>query len=532
MLLVRLTDPLLPILASLLLAAFPGLLLDREGHRRAAARWALAACAAIVLLIDALVFAVGDDEVFYLADSWAAREGETSGALPMRYLLFRPFLAPGLGPAAAVIAGRAFTCAMAIACGVLAWHMARRLSGRPDAAAAGVLAVLWLVTTAQMVFLRPEYFACLFLLLGIACLVAPPLRWAPRTALVVGFAMLTLAAATSHRQAGFLLAALVLVLGQRGTVPARRVLSWAAGGIAAGAAPSLLYVARRDSLRSIWYWNWTFVVHHSWVQTEEVTAKFPLFVFLVGLAGCAWALGGPGEPREVRAVGAFWAFATMLAILVPFGGAYALGPWLVLSVVLGAVLSARLLSSPPSPSARRAYALVLGLVTAAPLLGPVGLRAVRPPFALFTQTELLDWLHEVSAGGTVACVAPYHPIKARNAWRLWNAWWYCYLKDRRFNAWLNPGLGPMLRSGEPRVIEWDPWPEASGYRNVLAYAVANGMVREEEVPEVSRRLAENYNLVRWNRPGPERFGGSRFLVRRGTPLDGRVTVLSEYRISP
>ena len=146
----------------------------------------------------------------------------------MRYLLFRPFLAPGLGPAAAVIAGRAFTCAMAIACGVLAWHMARRLSGRPDAAAAGVLAVLWLVTTAQMVFLRPEYFACLFLLLGIACLVAPPLRWAPRTALVVGFAMLTLAAATSHRQAGFLLAALVLVLGQRGTVPARRVLAWAA----------------------------------------------------------------------------------------------------------------------------------------------------------------------------------------------------------------------------------------------------------------------------------------------------------------
>jgi hypothetical protein len=129
-------------------------------------------------------------------------------------------------------------------------------------------------------------------------------------------------------------------------------------------------------------------------------------------------------------------------------------------------------------------------------------------------------------------VSPYHPIKAHNAWRLWTAWWYCYLKDRSFNARLNPDLGRMLWSGEPRVIEWDPWPEASGYRNVLAYALANGMVREEEVPELTRRLAENYRLVRWNRPGPERFGGSRFLVRRGVPLDGRVTVLSEQRIVP
>src|SRR5438093_6133121 len=84
MLLVRLDGALVPVLASLLLAAFPGLLIERDGRRRPLAVAALWTCALAVMLINAAVFAVGDDEVFYLADSWAARNGETSGALPLR----------------------------------------------------------------------------------------------------------------------------------------------------------------------------------------------------------------------------------------------------------------------------------------------------------------------------------------------------------------------------------------------------------------------------------------------------------------
>jgi hypothetical protein len=531
MLLVKLDDCLWPIVAGVLLAVFPGLLTKRSGERRPLAAWALWASAVAVLLINAAVVAVGDDEVFYLADSWAARNGETSGMLPMRYLVFRPFLAPGLGPAGAVIAGRIATCAMALIAGGLAWHVARRLSGGLDAAVAGALAVLWLATSAEMVFLRPEYFASVFVLLGIALLVAPPRRWSQRRAVVLGLAMLTLAAATSHRQALYPLVGLVVALRQRGRTPARQAVAWSLCGIAAGAAPSLAYVALRDSVESLWYWNWTFVVHHSWVRTNEISGRFPVFLFFLGLAGCAAALGRRDQP-QARSLGVFWAAATALSILVPFGGPYAMGPWFVLSVVLGALLAAPLLRPGSSSAARRVFALAVGLVSATPLLGPVGLRAVRPPFSLFQQTRLLDWLYQTSGGGPVACVAPYHPIKARNAWRLWNAWWYCYLKDRTFNAALNPGLGAMLRSGEPRIIEWDPWPEASGHRNVLAYAVANGLVTEEEVPSVSQRLTENYQLVRWNLPGPERFGGSRFLVHRSIPLDGRVTVLSGQRIAP
>jgi hypothetical protein len=532
MLVVTFRDALLPALVGLLLAAFPGLLSDREGRPRPLAVAALWACALAVLLTNAAVFAVGDDEVFYLADSWAARNGETGGMLPMRYLIFRPFLIPGLGPGAAVIAGRIATCAMALLAGGLVWHVARRLSAGPYAALAGAVAVIWLATSAEMVFLRPEYFACVFLLLGLTCLVAPPRRFSPRTSVVAGLAMLTLAAATSHRHALFPLAGVVVALLQRGPVPARRTMAWAGAGILAGAAPSLAYVALRDSPQSLWYWNWTFVVHHSWVRTDELSARFPLFLFFVGLAGCVAALWWRSDQVEVRSAGIFWAVATALAVLVPFGGPYALGHWLAVSALLGAILAGRLLQAPPSWTARRILALAVGLVAATPLLSPVGLRAVRPPFSLFEQTKLLDWLREASGGGPVACVAPYHPIKARNAWRIWNAWWYCYLRDPAFNASLSPRLGDMLRSGEPRIIGWDPWPEASGYRNVLAYAVANGLVAADEVESVSRRLEENYRLVRWNRPGPARFGGSRFLVHRGVPLDDRVTVLSGHRIGP
>ena len=172
---------------------------------------------------------------------------------------------------------------------------------------------------------------------------------------------------------------------------------------------------------------------------------------------------------------------------------------------------------------------MLGLT---PLLGPGVVSLVRSPPPVRSELALIDWLHESTGGGKVACVAPYHPIKAANAWRLWNAWWYCYLRNPAFNRELNPGLAYMLRSGGARIIEWDPWPEASGYRNVLAYAVANGFLSRAEAQAVSLGLRKDYRLVRWSGPLPERFGGGRFLVLRDVPLDARVVVLPDQRIAP
>jgi hypothetical protein len=202
-----------------------------------------------VLLTNAAVIAVGDDEVFYLADSWAARNGETGGMLPMRYLVFRPFLAPGLGPGAAVIgrthrdlrdgAGRGWARLAHRATAVRgAGRRVGRGRGRPLAGHLGGDGL-----PPAGVFRVP---------------LRSPRRRVPRGAaspLVaapggrVGLAMLTLAAATSHRQAAFPLAGLLVALSQRGSTPPRRTLAWAAGGIALGAAPSVAYVAWRTRWR-------------------------------------------------------------------------------------------------------------------------------------------------------------------------------------------------------------------------------------------------------------------------------------------
>ena len=68
--------------------------------------------------------------------------------------------------------------------------------------------------------------------------------------------------------------------------------------------------------------------------------------------------------------------------------------------------------------------------------------------------------------------------------------------------------------------------EASGHRNVLAYALANGLLAQEEVPEVSQRLAENYRLVRWNDPVRGMLGPDLFIPM--AEETGHIRALTEW----
>lgn len=495
-----------PLAAGLLLGLAPRLIFQANGERRASATVFGVVAAAAVLLLRAFRTAPNDDEVFYLADSWAAHLGETAGALPMRYLAFRPFLLPPWPPSAALVAGRVVMAISTVVCALVAVRLARRLGSLPrDAALAGVLTLVWVANAGEGIVLRPEQLATTAVLVGIALLVAPPERG--RAGLVTGaaFLLLTLAASLSHRRVALVPVALAVLLWIRGRGAWRSELRWAAAGVAAGLLPSLIYVVVADSFASLWYWNWTFIVQHSWVPRAGLGTRFPVAPFLIGAAG---------------------------AVLIPFTLPYALGSWMALGLVLGARLASRLLPSPAAPAGQRIYATAVAVLGLMPLLGPGVVRLVRSPPPVASELALIDWLHEVAEGGTVACVAPYHPIKASNAWRLWNAWWYCYLRDPAFNRHLNPRLGEMLRSDEARLIEWDPWPQASGYRNALHYVVANGFLTRREAQATVLDLRKNYRLVRWNGPLPDRFGGGRFLVLRSVPLDDRLVVLPEARIAP
>lgn len=523
-----------PLIAGLLLGLVPRLAFDGKGERRKSAAVLIWISAAAVLLLRAVRTAPNDDEVFYLAQSWAARIGDTAGDLPMRSLVFRPLLLPPWPPSGALVAGRVVTVIATVASALAVLRLVRRAGVLPaDAALAGALTLVWLTNGADGVVLRPEVFANAGVMLAVTLLIAPPTRWRAGPATGAAFLALTLAASISHRRLALVPVALGVLLW---SVRGRRVraeLAWATGGIAAGLLPSLLYIAWADSFASVWYWNWTFVRQHSWVRRGGLWIRFPVAPLLAGAVGTAAAVLDRRERSPVALMMAFfWLASTALAIFVPFTLPYALGFWFALSIALAAWLAWRFLPSPASPAGQRVYAAAVGVLGLAPLLGRGVVRLVRSPPPVRSELALIDWLHESAGGGKVACVAPYHPIKAANAWRLWNAWWYCYLRDPAFNRELNPGLVDMLRSDTARIIEWDPWPEASGYRNVLDYAVINRFLSRPEAQAVSVGLRKDYRLVRWSGPLPERFGGGRFLVLRNVPLDARVVVLRDERIAP
>ena len=523
-----------PVVAGLLLGLAPRLIFDGTGERRrSVARLAWAAAAA-VLILRVCRTAPNDDEVFYLAQSWAARIGDTAGDLPMRHLVFRPFLLPPWAPSAAIVAGRIVMALFTAASALVALRLARCAGALPvDATLTGALALVWLANAAEGTVLRPEQFANAGVLLGIALLAAPPARWRAGTTTGAAFLLLTLAASLSHRRLALVPVAIGVLLWSNRGRSRRAAFTWAAAGMAAGALPSLLYIAWADSFASVWYWDWTYVMEHSWARRGGLWVRFPVAPLLAGAAGAAAALLDRRERSPaVHMLAVFWLASTALAVLVPFTLPYALGSWFVLGLVLAARCASRWLPSPAWPAGQRVYAAAVGVLGVAPLLGPGVARLVLRPPPVRSELALIDWLREVAGGGRVACVAPFHPIKAANAWRLWNAWWYCYLRDRDFNRELNPSLADMLRSDAARVIEWDPWPEVSGHRNVLGYATAYGFLTRREAQAAALGLRKNYHFVRWNGPLPERYGGGRFLVLRSVPLDDRVVVLPDARIAP
>jgi hypothetical protein len=519
-----------PLVAGLSLGLVPRLVFDRDGRRRpavATAAWVLAGAA---LVLQAARTQINDDEVFYLADAWAARSGETAGSLPMRYIAFLAFLLPPWPPSVSLVAGRMAMVVAAVAGALAVVRIVRRLSGSAfDASLAGALTLVWLATEAEAALLRPEQMAGAGVLVAIALLLAPPRPW-PRGVVVGGaFVLLTLAASLSHRRAFLLPAAVAILLWQDRREERRADLLRALAGIALGALPSVVYVLARDSMASIWYWNWTFVRERSWVPGGGLAFRVPVFLTAVGTVAATWALRRRDEPRAT-VLAVFWLVLALLAVLVPFTLNYALGPWFALSFALAALMATRLQPGAASPIGQRIGALALGLLGLTPILGS-GVTDSSPSH-VGSELSLIDWLHEAAAGGKVMCVAPFHPIKAGNAWHMWNAWWYCYLKDPAFNRELNPGLADSLRTGQAHLIQWDPWPQGSGYRNVLAFATANGFLTRDEAREVAAGLRRDYVLVRWSRPLPPGFGGGRFLVPRGLPLDSRVVALPDQRIAP
>ena len=494
--------------------------------------------AAVVTLVAAVVTTpLNDDEVYWLANSWMARHGGPHNQLPMREFPFHALLALDLAPSVTLLVGRVVTALAALYCALPVSALARKLGCSASASSAvGALTVLWLTSEAQMIFLRPEYIACVLVISGTWLLAAPPSCLPSRIAILASFVLFTVAASTSLRQPLYLVGAMLSLFIERRELSRRVSVSWAAIGIVIGALPSAIYVAATHGcLTEIWYWNVIFLPKAQLVR-PGLFVLFPRKLLLAALIGCiaVWTRRA-GNPRAVTIL-IMWVTGTVALIAMNAGGAgYSMGPWLALSTTLAAGLAIGLAGRPALQWRLRGWVFAACLISLQPLIGPLALvksptMAAQRMRELGSQLGLVDWLGAVSRGGTVLCVVPYHPIRAHNPWGMWDAHAYCYLKDPALNQQLASNIRGVLRSSAATVIQWDPWPVNSRYPNILQHAVARGLLSADQLPGILSRITATYRIVEWARPlptSPSVYGGGKFLLRRDIPIDERIRLLDQ-----
>ena len=512
--------------AALILSRLPKLWFDRSGRLRPMIifwAWSMAACS---LLLQLLITPLNDDEVYYLAYAFAAQHGEVSGHLPMRVWLFYPFLALGLSSAATLLLGRLTMLANALLIGCLVTSIARKIDKSTSTAPIlGALAVIALANL-PMILLRPEYFACLFLLFGIWALVAAPHNWPRPFSIFMGLLLITLACTTSLRLALFIAVGPIIVLFESGRMRRLTAFAFSILGIIAGSIPSAIYLAQTSSLESLLYWNFTLVQKAQFIDLDE-RLVLPAMVVTIALAGCYYLCRIDASFWTRRIVVILLAIATISAVLNPQKNPYTLGPWLALSFIVMTAALSQWRAMGADSRKKRLYTFSLGFLftmqiwpSMTRLADPSSIRAATAE--LVSQFALVNWLESVTNGRPVACVVPYHPIRASNAWHMWNAHYYCYISDPALNLEINPDFENTLQSGQLSIIQWDAWPKASQQSNILQYSISRGLIDKRRVAVVAERLSKNYRMVQWAGPLPEEYGGGSFLLRHDIKLDDRV----------
>jgi len=522
------------LLLALVASRLPQIWFDGSGRVRSiygALSWAVAI---LVITQSLLTIPLNDDEVFYLARSWGVFLGEpTYGDLPLRIFLMLPYHWFGLSPSGTVWLSRISMVIIALVSGGLVRSMLQRLDvPRGAPAVAGAITVVALADL-PMVVLRPEYFACLFGMVALSLLVVPAAGSLRPPRLFFAGLAIGLAMTMSIRQAWLGPAAVVVIHVGYPAAARRRMYAWGLAGLFAVAAPTLAYFLTRESLSALWYWNVVFPRLAGW--SGQVWVEYPWLVAAAAI-GFGQVLRARQASAGLKTVAVFWAFATAANVLVPLSHWYALGVWHASGVVLTV---ATLMSSATATPGRRQMqigALLLTLLALPPVL--LALRPSIPPrqgivafHELMSQQHLLDWLGRTAGPGPVMCVAPYHPIRVPNAWRMTNGWWYLRMENFELNRKVNGDIGDKLVSGVATVIQWNTFsPYGGKVDNMLRHAIATRVIAPERAPEVARRLAERYRLVEWKAPIPRSYGGGRFLVRRDIPVDSLVRELPDSLI--
>jgi hypothetical protein len=519
---------------ALILSWFPSLLLRSDNRLRPIVPllgWSIAIC---MIALNALARPIYDDEVFYMAQAFEAQHGAVSSYLPLRVWSYYPFLAMHISPAAMILVSRIAMIFAAIFAGILVMSIARKIeSSGFSASIVGALAALSLGNM-PMGTMVPEYFAFLFLLIGIWIMFAAPARWPRAFSLFMCGFMLACACSTSLRLLLFGGAGLIALLLETSQLKRSGTLFWMLLGMFTGVLPSAFHIFAKDSIAAVVYWHYTFMKRIGIIHvTEPVT--LPAILAITAAAGCWCILIARNQVSGRRAFVVMWCAATISAILNPQKLEHTLGPWLAISFIAVSPALATCLTQKSGAGSKRIYLMLIFLLFAQPMVPNVS--ALSNPKEIWTTVKqeqsglrLINWLATIAHGNPVICVPPFHPVVAPNAWQMWNVIYYCYIRDRQMNIELEPNLEQTFQSKKAVVVEWDPWPEEAEASNILQYLVNREFILPEKATLLAEELQKSYRLVQWLGPLSEEFGGGRFLVRRDLKLDNQVKLLSDEMI--
>lgn len=521
---------------AVLLSRFPKLWFFGDSRLRPAIHaiaWAIALCIAVLTSFSS---PINDDEVYYMTQAYARQMGEISGVLPMRIWIFYPFLALGISPASTLLAGRIMMFLGVLLAGFIVMSVAQKIDRSLfTGSMVGAISIITFANLPTGTFV-PENVAFLFLLFAVWSIVAAPPWWSRAFSVFVYGLMLALASVTSLRYPLFSVSGLFILFLEPGKLRRMEALIWAFVGMLAGLIPTAVYIATKESVASLMYWHYTLPRRAEFIEFNG-SIVLPAVVAVMAIVGCRFLWSARQSLDGSGTVMLLWITATLAAILNPQKHEYTLAPWLALSFIVATAAMSGFLSRMPGLAGRRMYVFALCLLLFTQMSQSASMLAhpalIREDFRkMDSGLRLINWLEIVAKGDPVACVAPYHPVRAPNIWRMWNVNYYCYITDPRLNAELDPDLEVRLLSKRAAVIQWDPWPGESEQANILQYLVSRKFVSEKRISRVAEELRNSYRLVQWGLPLAEEFGGGRFLVRRDIDVGDKVRMLEDSLIAP
>lgn len=528
-------------------------------------------------LFHGLQVPINDDDVYHLHSIWQVAHGLVPYRdflefhLPGLWLLASPLAWLIQSPSGLVFLGRVGSALIAGLNIYLIGRIVRAEGWR--ALLLGVLGIGVLVK-GELYHFRAEYVASLFVWLHFYLLAKSSENGKDRLFPLGAAIFISLACTMSVRPIVFLAVQPLFLWAMKKELRIWDQMQFWLLGVIIGSLPTLLFLSLHDLWAEAWFWTFRFASSNSILRWGKIE-PLEVFSFLLGLGGVwvLWTAKGPTKGTRM-VLAAAWllslAFTLVNPLKVRLSFVHHYFITAAVLVVLPEVLARRISSLARRGFWRPAF-LALTTVTAAVIFfgfaGPVIYR-----YALFTaaavmvsyglarsidclsperqweiwgricaaltviifglllfrnsglkwdfnrdlqqrQLRLLDWLGEISRGDSVVLVAPHHPIGARNATDLQNAFQYSYwIESRSIKRRLANFSGRVLAL-RPAVISLDPWRNQNQGKNLLQWLRYHDVIEAPQEDRLKSLLDAEYLQIGF--PGLESLPyGHLFWVRK------------------